>query len=833
MNAYKNIMEGLAVFFICFLLFANVRAEEPAMEEWVDVNVLVNLADSNDAKDLEGIIREANATLEKARIRLILKKVNKNYKTGDGDANLTNSEGTNASSDGQKELEKAFGAGKGIKITVADDVLVEEPNTVGWNIHRNPVVFIEKGDSLLQTGQVLAHEIGHFLTLEHVDDSNNLMFPSWPNGQDLNTSQVDEIFKEIKKRGKTYLRKPQPLPSEFELGPSGLEYGIEGFGATLDIPGDVLVTNLSTGTTTESDDPKYKYADLEEILVYMENAFDPSGILNIQLLLGGLLPPPDQTDFFTDIEIFIDENGAAPEFPADATVSIHRSPDGLWDAVLLDSDSVELPLDLPWVSQNERFDTGPKEDLFNLTVELDVPVELINEAMDGRFDPSSSHRILLIGNSWGADYRDDPFLATILQDTTDPFFLNVIGHPAGPELSFIHNGVAGSGFSPNTEVGIWFDSSMIDSTQTIDDGTFFYTLFADLIESEPFSRTGIHSVIAKELDDSGPNGADHAIGFFEVPNPLFLDLDTFLDPIGPVDEFTTNTGVLGGERDFSSQAIGAGATGDFQFTGVSFKGDFDFPESGFGGLDFIYDGTDGNHGLDFRGLGGVDVTNGGVNDEFFLTLYNVEGSWTAQFFIHTDEANFFGTFISPLPTGGPFPREIVIPLSNFKATGNPSFEDIGLIGVFYGNSPAPGEQSTSIELGTGGFRSSESNAVKPVKPFGAIDIPAHGGEASGSAYRCQGWVLTPLPNKIPEDGSTINVYIDGINVGNATYNFYREDIATIFPGFTNSNGAGAYFDFDTTSYENGIHSINWSVTDDAGNTDGIGSRYFVIQNSTQ
>jgi len=40
----------------------------------------------------------------------------------------------------------------------------------------------------------------------------------------------------------------------------------------------------------------------------------------------------------------------------------------------------------------------------------------------------------------------------------------------------------------------------------------------------------------------------------------------------------------------------------------------------------------------------------------------------------------------------------------------------------------------------------------------------------------------------------------------------------------------AYFYLDTTQYENGLHTIAWSVTDNAGNTDGIGSRYFTIQN---
>ncbi|MCP5045917.1 MAG: hypothetical protein GY940_02020, partial [bacterium] len=40
-----------------------------------------------------------------------------------------------------------------------------------------------------------------------------------------------------------------------------------------------------------------------------------------------------------------------------------------------------------------------------------------------------------------------------------------------------------------------------------------------------------------------------------------------------------------------------------------------------------------------------------------------------------------------------------------------------------------------------------------------------------------------------------------------------------------------YFYIDTTAYTNGIHAIQWTAKDSAGNTDGIGSRYFTIRNS--
>ena len=120
--------------------------------------------------------------------------------------------------------------------------------------------------------------------------------------------------------------------------------------------------------------------------------------------------------------------------------------------------------------------------------------------------------------------------------------------------------------------------------------------------------------------------------------------------------------------------------------------------------------------------------------------------------------------------------------------------------------------------------------INAVKPFGAIDTPIQGGIAAGSSFRNHGWVLTPMPNKIAEDGSTIHVYVDGVALGHPVYNVYRSDIAALFPGYANSQGAHAYFDFDTTAYTNGVHTIYWTAQDSAGNIDGIGSRYFTIKN---
>lgn len=156
-------------------------------------------------------------------------------------------------------------------------------------------------------------------------------------------------------------------------------------------------------------------------------------------------------------------------------------------------------------------------------------------------------------------------------------------------------------------------------------------------------------------------------------------------------------------------------------------------------------------------------------------------------------------------------------LTHFLADGSYTISAVGV--------DVAGKTTT---LGSSTVYVDNANAVKP---FGAIDTPNQGGTASGSNFVNWGWVLTPQPNSIPTDGSTINVWVDGVNIGNPTYNIYRDDIATFFPGYANSNGAAGYFYLDTTAYDNGVHIIQWTATDTGGNTDGIGSRFFTIQNT--
>lgn len=114
-------------------------------------------------------------------------------------------------------------------------------------------------------------------------------------------------------------------------------------------------------------------------------------------------------------------------------------------------------------------------------------------------------------------------------------------------------------------------------------------------------------------------------------------------------------------------------------------------------------------------------------------------------------------------------------------------------------------------------------------PFGAIDTPGQGDLISGIVYNW-GWALTPGPATIPTDGTTIDVMIDGAFAGHPVYGLYRQDIASLFPGFTNAQTAVGYYLLDTRRLQNGQHTISWIVRDSQGRAQGIGSRYFHVFN---
>ncbi len=157
-------------------------------------------------------------------------------------------------------------------------------------------------------------------------------------------------------------------------------------------------------------------------------------------------------------------------------------------------------------------------------------------------------------------------------------------------------------------------------------------------------------------------------------------------------------------------------------------------------------------------------------------------------------------------------------LSNFLPNGGN--------GTFTLHAIATDDAGIAVPLGQ---KTIIANNGSSLLPFGTIDTPTQGETVSG-VIRNWGWALTPSPGMIPFDGSTIGVYIDNVFVGRPFYGLNRADIAAVFPGYANTNAAVGYVDFDTRTLANGVHTISWVVYDNRGGGQGIGSRYFTINN---
>ncbi|MBA3642090.1 MAG: hypothetical protein H0W53_23105 [Acidobacteria bacterium] len=74
------------------------------------------------------------------------------------------------------------------------------------------------------------------------------------------------------------------------------------------------------------------------------------------------------------------------------------------------------------------------------------------------------------------------------------------------------------------------------------------------------------------------------------------------------------------------------------------------------------------------------------------------------------------------------------------------------------------------------------------------------------------------------------MYVDNVPVGRPSYNHYRADIASLFPGYSNSNGAVGHFRLDTRSLSDGVHTLSWVAIDSSGRAQGIGSRHITVEN---
>jgi len=510
MRRYRRIK--LSVLFascICLLPILSAKAKITAAEEWVDVPVLVNVIDASDTSNIDDAIKKANKILAQAHIRLIVTDTN-NVNVGNNDDNLTLAERGETRSEGQKELDKTCGAGKGIKIDVVTNCDTADASTNGVSVHRNPVVIVEPDDPNTM-GNVIAHEIGHFLTIEHHStDPNNLMYKSTPRGIKLDSNQINEIFPNAKKRGRAYFIVPRTLGPV--MIPPGIDYSIDAHGGILDGFYDQEIYDSYGSGVLSPDDPTTTYADLREITMFCDDPLDPNSNIKLEIQLGGTRPDDFAVDSFFDVFFFID-----PEKDPIGVIMIDVPADGPPTGIWVQDPEGEGPgiyiEPPPIIHRNQEFDVKRSPAIVNDSLEVTVSTELVALHL------VSTEPILVGIHSYTYDYRIPDQEPIMIDDFTYLFEFGLMPPCTCPRISFAPFGVLGCGFTG--EVDIKLDDSLIGSTPAGPDGTFIYLWDPAILDP------GLHSVIATGYG-CGFRG-NYATGYFnywpggEITGDLNMD----------------------------------------------------------------------------------------------------------------------------------------------------------------------------------------------------------------------------------------------------------------------------------------------------------------------
>jgi hypothetical protein len=109
-------------------------------------------------------------------------------------------------------------------------------------------------------------------------------------------------------------------------------------------------------------------------------------------------------------------------------------------------------------------------------------------------------------------------------------------------------------------------------------------------------------------------------------------------------------------------------------------------------------------------------------------------------------------------------------------------------------------------------------------PFGSFGGIVGGGNAGAGLIPLHGWALD-------DNGvQAVDILVDGLLAGRATYGRARAGVTDKFPGYPDSALPGFAFELDTTHYLNGLHTVSVRVRSKAGEVVFLPSKTFQFAN---
>jgi N-acetylmuramoyl-L-alanine amidase len=159
--------------------------------------------------------------------------------------------------------------------------------------------------------------------------------------------------------------------------------------------------------------------------------------------------------------------------------------------------------------------------------------------------------------------------------------------------------------------------------------------------------------------------------------------------------------------------------------------------------------------------------------------------------------------------------------------------DVGFLVSFFGYSEGSHrltiragdvfEQVSTVDDVEVTFSCDDLDPADDEESIGDIEQPLDGNMFSG-IMQLRGWALDW------EGVQRVEVFVDGADVGTASYGHVRPLITPVYPGYPDAAAPGWEHSFDTTDFSNGEHFLEVVVTDDLGHDTYIGRRRFVIAN---
>jgi hypothetical protein len=153
--------------------------------------------------------------------------------------------------------------------------------------------------------------------------------------------------------------------------------------------------------------------------------------------------------------------------------------------------------------------------------------------------------------------------------------------------------------------------------------------------------------------------------------------------------------------------------------------------------------------------------------------------------------------------------------------GRPGCPYVGFTYALDTSGLSPGSHSLTVSATDGGMPPESGNSTVTIQvivpPDVHIDMPANGTTVSG-IVTVAGWAVDNT-SSVGTAISSVQLFVDGASLGNATYGVSRPDVCAAYPGRPGCPNVGYVYSWNAAALSPGSHTITVTATDSAQTQD--------------